>query len=217
MRQNSFITNRKYYRKYDAINNCKSAGIIPYTFYNDKLYFLFQQLNDTTKNNNKGWNDFGGKKINDLESTIEIASREFNEETSCLFYIKEIENNEFFDLFKNNYDLKYDESTIQLLNKIIPEATSYFISKMRKINLLIHVSSKETYISYFLKVNFIDAGDIPNAEDIHINYKDKYLRSCRWFSIDEILEMPDTEFHKRLQITKIKERLKNYYEKNLFI
>ncbi len=84
------IYSHDYDKPYDAITNCKSAGIIPYAVHNGKIYFLFQRSSNPFKRKDSGWNDFGGKKINPTETTADVAAREFSEETSCLFYIKEM-------------------------------------------------------------------------------------------------------------------------------
>ncbi|AYV85445.1 MAG: hydrolase [Satyrvirus sp.] len=153
------------------------------------------------------------------ETTAEIAAREFSEETSCLFYLKEQindENKTFYELLKDNKNLFYEDTTIDILKTLIPLSQKYYTNKITEFVLPLYVSSKETYISYLLKVNYLNENDLPHAEDIHINYEERYLRECRWFSYDELMELDDKDFHKRLQITRIKQRIKNYYEKNLF-
>lgn len=54
-----------------------SAGVLPYAKYKNKVYFLLgKDRNDNT------WSDFGGRsEINDNNSYINTASREFYEET----------------------------------------------------------------------------------------------------------------------------------------
>ncbi|QGR54092.1 nudix hydrolase [Moumouvirus maliensis] len=206
-------------KPYDAINNCKSAGIIPYTFHNGQLYFLFQRAKNPLRKKDSGWNDFGGKQINPNETTAQIASREFSEETSCLFYLaekKDSKSKEFYDLLKDNQKLNYDIDTIQLLKDIILLSQKHYCDKITEYVLPIYVSSKETYISYFVKVKYIPEQDIPKAEDIHINYEDRYLRDCKWFSLDDVINLNEKDFHKRLQITRIQQRIMKYYEKGLF-
>ncbi|AGC02099.1 NUDIX hydrolase [Acanthamoeba polyphaga moumouvirus] len=206
-------------KPYDAINNCKSAGIIPYTFHNGQLYFLFQKAKNPPRKKDSGWNDFGGKQINPNETTAQIASREFSEETSCLFYLadkKDLKSKEMYDLFKDNQKLNYDMDTIQLLKDIILLSQKYYCDKITEYVFPIYVSSKETYISYFVKVKYIPEQDIPKAEDIHINYEDRYLRDCKWFSLNDIMNLNEKDFHKRLQITRIQQRIMKYYEKGLF-
>jgi len=236
------------FKPYNAIVNCKSAGIIPYTIYDNNIYFLFQKTENPIRKKDYGWNDFGGKrstiestdisvntcnnkttidvfnneniKNNYLESTAETAAREFSEETSCLFYLKEKnddESNKMYDLLKENDNLSYDIDTIKILKKLISISQKFYTDKITEYVLPIYVSSKETYISYFVKVNYIPEKDLPRAEDIHILYDDRYIRKCKWFSINEILILQEKDFHKRLQITKIQQRIYNYYNKGLFI
>lgn len=202
---------------FDPINNCKSAGVIPYTFYEGDLYFLLQCSNSPLKRKDVGWNDFGGKKCSNEETTVEIASREFNEETSCLFYlIEQSDKNDIYQLLKGNINLDYNEQTTSILLNTIPVAQKFFVDRITEYVIPIYISSKEIYVSFFVKVMYIPESDIPNAEDIHINYSERYLRTCKWFSYGEIMEMNEKDFHKRLQITKIQRRIEDYYHKNLF-
>jgi hypothetical protein len=213
------------YRVYNPIDNCRSAGIIPYSFITNnltgetKLYFLFQKMENPIKKKDIGWNDFGGKQDNN-ETTPETAAREFSEETSCLFFLKETRKNDhddkLYESLKDNPSLLYDDDTIMNLKNIIPNSTRHYASKITSYVDPLYVNIKEIYISFFVKVMYIPENDLPRAEDIHINYEDKYLRTCKWFSIDEVLSMNEREFHKRLQITKIINRIKNFYHKDVF-
>lgn len=205
--------------KYDPMNKCKSAGIIPYTLMNGKIYFLFQIAIDPIRKKNIGWNDFGGKHNNDSDSTAITAAREFSEETSCLFYLKELntnETNQIYDLLKNNDKLIYDDNTVEILKKILPLSQDFFYDKITEYAVPIYVSSKNIYISYFVNVKYINENELPVAEDIHIPYETRYIRKCKWFSYDEIIEMNEHDFHKRLQITKIQNRITKYYNRGLF-
>lgn len=223
----SFFQNNNYeqdnhgydFKLYDAINNCKSAGVIPYTIHNGTLYFLFQRANHPIRKKDHGWNDFGGKKHDPSETTMETAAREFSEETSCLFYLKE-QNDEksdiLYDQLKDNNKLYYDENTINFLKKSILLSQKFYANKITEFVSPICISSKEIYISYFVRVIYIPEYDLPRAEDIHIPYEHRYIRTCKWFSIDELILLYEKDFHKRLQITKIQQRIYNYYEKGLF-
>lgn len=207
------------FKPFDPINNCKSAGIIPYAIHNQTLYFLFQRSKNPGKKKDAGWNDFGGKRISLAETTAETASREFSEETSCLFYLRDQIDDlskKYYELLKDNKNLYYDESTVDILKSIIPLSQKYFNDKITEFVLPIHVSSKEIYISYLVKVTYIDERDLPHAEDIHIDYEDRYLRDCKWLSFEELMTMDEKEFHKRLQITRIQQRINSYYQKELF-
>jgi len=247
--------------QYDAVKNYKSAGIIPYTIHNNKVYFLLQ-ININSNKRDSGWNDFGGKRNNQNETTASIAAREFNEETSCLFYLKDLENKiiifpehvgilpkdlfnnnfspehvgilpkdlfnnnfssddalstKYYDLLKNNKNLEYSPDTIQILKSILAPAQYYYEKKIIDSEYLLYINTYKTYISYFVKVNYIPDTDIPDAEDIHISYDVRYMRKCKWFDYEEIMLLDGNSFHKRLQFTKIQKRIKNYYNKNMFI
>jgi 8-oxo-dGTP pyrophosphatase MutT (NUDIX family) len=207
------------FKPYDAVSNCKSAGVIPYAIHNDTVYFLFQQTINPQRKKDSGWNDFGGKKIDPNESTAETAAREFSEETSCLFYLKE-KNNENskknYEILKDNSNLHYSEDTIKILKGLIIESQKHYADKITEFVLPIYISSKETYISYLVHVDYIPEEDLPRAEDIHIPYESRYLRVCRWFTFDELMELHEKDFHKRLQITRIQQRINNYYDRGLF-
>lgn len=208
------------FRPYNAINNCKSAGITPYALHKGTVYFLFQKTNNPVRRKDSGWNDFGGKRNGKTETTIETAAREFSEETSCLFYLKEKndpESRNAYQLLKHNDALFYDEETIILLRNLIPISQKHYIDKITEFVVPIYASSKEIYITYFVKVDYIPAEELPQAEDIHIDYEDRYMRTCQWFSYEEVLKLGEKEFHKRLQITRIQDRIKDYYNKGLFI
>ena len=221
-KHNFYNHRNKYYNNvitYDAVNNCRAAGVIPYSICDGVLRFLFQKPVYPIRRNNAGWNDFGGKQNFDGETTVQVAAREFNEETNCLFYVKESEpnNTELYESLKDNIDIMYSDIVIDNIKKLIPIAQCFFENKIIKYIPPVYVSSKETYISYFVKVEYLPAEDIPRAEDIHENYEYKYLRACSWFDIKELDELTNEDFNKRLQITKIKQRIKTYHEKGFFV
>lgn len=214
------VCSNLYVNQYNAMNKCKSAGIIPYTIHNNKLLFLFQNNESPIKKKNGGWNDFGGKCNNDSEKTWDIASREFSEETNCLFYFKDQkdsdEHENYFNLLKKQ-PVPYEKSTIDLLKSIIPISQKYFSNKITEYAIPICASSKEIYISYFVKVNYIEEFDLPESEDFHVEYEERYIRKCKWFTIEDLTQVDESVFHKRLQITKIRQRIINYNDKGLFV
>lgn len=60
----------------------KGSGIIPFTYYNNQLYFLLGYQHGQKKNK---WIDLGGKRNSD-ENPLEAAIREFWEESlDCVF------------------------------------------------------------------------------------------------------------------------------------
>lgn len=205
------------YAQYEAITKAKGAGIIPYAIIDGVVYILLQRAINPYKRKNSGWNDFGGKK-NKSECTITTASREFSEETSCLFYLNEQTDPYSLNLYKKLSDrenLDYDTDAINELKKIIPISTKYFFDRINKYINPINLSSKETYVSYIIKVMYVPVEDIPRAEDIHIPYETRYIRQCKWFTMNELICLNENDFHKRLQITKIKNQLQIYYDRGL--
>lgn len=204
---------------YDAINNCRSAGIIPYAFNEGILYFLFQRIDIPKRKKDGGWNDFGGK-AEPYETTMETAAREFSEETSCLFYVVENSGHTIdplYNILKNNELLQYDDYAIDQLKKLIPKSTTHYTKCIMELASPLYVNSKETYISYFVRTHYLPADDLPRAEDIHIPYEERYIRTCKWFSISELMDVHEKDFHKRLQITKLQNRTYDYYQQGLFI
>lgn len=206
---------------YDILKHAKGAGVIPYTFIDGSLYFLFQRSTFPVNPKNQGWNDFGGKKDGDDGDAIDIASREFTEETNCLFYLRENLSTEgnakLFELLQHRDDMSYSDDAVVNLKKLLPIAKTYYNIKLRNQNQELKLKIKETYASYFIYVPFIEAEIIPKAEDLHVDYDIRYMRECKWISFNELKEMNDEEFHKRLQIVKIKARIQDLFNRNLFI
>lgn len=205
------------YTQYESSMKAKGAGIIPYTVINSDVYILLQRAIHPHKKKNSGWNDFGGKK-NKSECTITTAAREFSEETSCLFYLNEqpdYQSTYLYTKLLDNKNLYYDAYTITELKRQIPISTKYFFNRINKYVNPINLSSKETYVSYIVKVEYVPAEHIPRAEDIHIPYETRYIRECRWFTMNDLAYLSENDFHKRLQITKIKNQLQLYYNRGL--
>lgn len=206
---------------YDILKHAKGAGVIPYTFIDGILHFLFQRSTFPLNPKNQGWNDFGGKKDGDDGDAIDIAAREFTEETNCLFYLREnlsIEGNaKLFELLQHRDDMTYSDNAVVSLKKLLPIAKTYYNIKLRNQNQELKLKIKETYASYFIYVPYIEANIIPKAEDLHVDYDVRYMRECKWISFTELLEINDDEFHKRLQIVKIKARIQDLFNRNLFI
>lgn len=201
---------------YNPMIYAKGSGIIPYTINNGIIYFLLQHATYPCNKKYVGWNDFGGKRNYESESTFDIASREFSEETSCLFYLKENKIDELYGKLKYNDLNEYDKDTITELINIIPLSQEYYSNKIKESNNKLFLSSNDSYISYLVNVEYISASDIPKSEDLHIPYIDRYTRTCKWFTFEELMGFDETNFHKRLQITKIKQRIKFYYDKKMF-
>lgn len=207
---------------YDAINKCKSAGVIPYTIHDGKILFLLQRIilpsNSSIYKKDKGWNDFGGKKNDIFETTYETAAREFSEETSCIFYLIERSDEESKQLLKSITDKSYlyDDSVLLKLQHTLNFSKDYFKDKINEFVIPMYISSKEIYISYFIKVTYVPEEYFPDYEDIHVYYDNRYTRECKWFTLEELLDMKEEFFHKRLQITKLQKKIKKYYINDLF-
>lgn len=191
--------------------NPLSSGVLPYCYHNGEILFLMQRMKYDNISN-CGWNDFGGKK-NGNENIIEGASREFCEETSCLFFInkfmKDINLVNISDELKNpNKNLK------KFINSLINRAKKYYSKNI--INQCMYINSRDRYFTFLLKVDYIDAELIPDYEDVHVyNNDNKYERECKWFSYNELMEMENEKFHKRFYVPKFKFLISNYYEKSI--
>jgi hypothetical protein len=219
--------NPKFFRV--DFNTFKSAGIIPYTQHNGVTLFLLQRLVSGTDNKNAfGWNDFGGKKSKADANIFETAAREFGEETSCLFYLSENSSESCspdleiaYSTLKSSQNAEYDAQGVELLCSLIPENKKYFAKRLdTMVNSLsyqqpLYVSHKDVYVSYFMKVKYIPAEDIPVSEDLHIHYETRFIRECKWFTFTELMQLERNEFHRRLQITPLHERVSHYYKESL--
>lgn len=218
-----FIKNR-----YDPRNKCKSGGIIPFTVVDNKFYFLFHQYDSRSNPKNIGWNDFGGRKDNQDPNNAYTAAREFCEETSCIFYIYskpdlsvvlngvEYLQPQILDMLKKNDTLSYDATAVSILCELIPRAAKYY-ANIIDTDSAMYVHVGDIYISYFMQVDYVPVDIIPNAEDIHINYNVRHLRTCKWISYDELMNLRIRDFHRRLQITKIQHKIREIFSKKLLV
>lgn len=218
--------------QYYTVDKCKAAGIVPFSYdKNGELIFLLQKNIDikscpfdpnkiTLKNTNNrkrncfsGWNDFGGKNEQN-EDIIKTAIREFNEETSLMFYFAEINDT---DSIEKIYNLNYEE-TIKTITNNLTNANDYYINKLKESRWPPNASSKDMYVTYFMKVPFLDADILPKWEDLLVNSpkEEKFKRLCKWFTVQEIFDLPTTEFHSRLQIVKFQKRLGVEFIKGTF-
>lgn len=211
---NSFFPNGNYdEKKLNPHINAKGAGIIPYIWHNSELKFLLQRHIFPDIKKKRGWNDFGGKKEAEDSGAMENACREFAEETSCLFYLIN-KDEKMYNIFKNNNLLQYSQSDIKNLTKIIPYAKQYFLDKLGKFPQ--YICCGETYITYFLEVDYLDINDIPKCEDIFKDYETKYIRECKWVDAIELINLEYSCFSKRLQIMNFQNKIKKMLDKRVF-
>jgi hypothetical protein len=211
-------------------NNIKAAGVIPFTIINNELYFLFQRTVRPQTSKNIGWNDFGGKKEQSYEDSLDIAARELSEETSCLFYLSDIITNkiepninlnytkkqysELFENLKDNANNYYSQNTIDDLKNIIPLATQHYITKLS--NDMINFKIKDIYMTYLMYVNYIPAEYLPKSEDVHVNYSERYIRECKWIKYSDLLNIVDDDFHRRIKVMHLKNKIKTLHDKKFF-
>jgi hypothetical protein len=119
----------------------------------------------------------------------------------------------------SSFDLLFIEPT-ELIKKelktVIPKSSKYYEDILRSNNIPLYVHSKTTYVSYFLKVPFIPSNFFPAGEDLHIDYEDRYKREFKWFTLGELNRLHNKEFHKRLQIMFIKDKINVYKNRGYF-
>lgn len=194
----------------------KGSGIIPYCLKDSELLFLLQKEERGAGGGKKnaGWNDFGGKRIMDKELPHNTAAREFAEETSCLFYLRNKLDTDattedrsdtelLFSQLKDNPSLIYDKKALKSLVDLIPVASKMYEEKIASDPTYICVNSNHAYSTYFIEVPYVPAEELPRAEDIHIPYKNRYIRSCKWFTMAELNGLARNHLHKRLHLARI--------------
>lgn len=189
----------------------KGAGIIPYCIKDNDIYFLLQRYTNPKRKNDVGWNDFGGKRDYETEMSHEIAAREFSEETSCMFYLSAIGDLDTINRIKSSTGR---EELVDDIKTLISESTNYFADLIETNPIYIY--NKDIYMIYFVNVAYADINDIPECEDIHINYHVRYRRECKWFTIKELLDGGDSILHRRLRILGMNRRLRRYHDENRF-
>lgn len=100
-----------------------AGSILPVTFHNDKLYFLFGKENPY-EDSAKGWSDFGGGTEKN-ESPYKTALREGGEEFSGFLgdknNIKRLLKSGYHEIVYNNYHvhvffMEYDENLVKYYN-----------------------------------------------------------------------------------------------------
>jgi len=213
----------------------KGSGIIPYCQNGSEILFLLQKEEKGGSRKNSGWNDFGGKRLMDSELPHNTAAREFSEETSCLFYLKEGGDHSYPNLYeelKDNESLIYDKQALKSLVELIPLASKFYEERIGTDQTdevgqhtdevdqttlpsspgVVCVNSNHAYSTYFLEVPYIPAEDIPRAEDIHIPYKNRYIRSCKWFTYHDLFKLHKSQVHKRLNLHKIVQAVGQIYK-----
>lgn len=197
----------------------KGAGIIPYTYDGDKIKFLFQRYTHPNNTKNLGWNDFGGKKEGGDFDSIETAVREFSEETTCMFFLNDY-NRDAYNMIR---DYNEEKSTseekrkmMNIINGFINLTRTEYEKKMRCIENIPCLYSRDTYTCYFMPVKYINSADFPSGEDLHVYYDDRYQREFKWMTCDELSSLGDRDFHKRLQVLKIKDKIRGLCETENF-
>ena len=154
-------------------NQCKAGGIIAYTKKNDKIYFLMINNTKKTKNSDKHvsyYEDPGGKFEKSDDSLIYGMCREFEEETSLLYYQQ---SNKIEINIRSINDLVIKSSEIMTRN----------IENSIKVIFL----PKSKYALGFIEVD-------PKIMDLKINKYEtlterekKENRSLEWIKSDKIL------------------------------
>ena len=175
----------------DKRKSCYSAGILPYTIRNGKIYYLLgRDWRD------EGWSDFGGKvEDKDSNNIINTAIREFYEETmGCV-----LSENELIKKMESN-NIKYIKSTT--LN-----GSPYYM-------YFIYVND-ENYNKYFSKIyNFfmyLKINDQRYIEKCDINWisADNIFKFNKDFKMRNIFKRTLNRYQNNIQEIE-KEILKEY-------
>jgi hypothetical protein len=154
-------------------NQCKAGGIIAYTKKNDKIYFLMINNSKKIKNSDKAtsyYEDPGGKFEKSDDSLIYGMCREFEEETSLLYY-------------QQNNTL---EINIRSINDLVIKS-SEIMTKNIENSIKVIFLPKSKYALGFIEVD-------PKIMDLKINKYEtlterekKENRSLEWIKSDKIL------------------------------
>jgi hypothetical protein len=153
---------------------CKASGIIPYTIINNTCYVLVARQ---TRRHKNLFNFIGGKRNNSFESALNIAKREFIEETTT------INNTNVLPIKMFNQFLSYTPKKMLYCNRI-----NYALFPFR----LFLTKEEQDYITHpshkFNEVNSL------HWINLSYFYNSNYRRSCfhKWTS--DILEKTDISF-----------------------
>jgi len=169
------------------------AGILPYTIYKNKLYFLIGK-----DRYEKYWSDFGGRSDPVDENQIEnTAVREFYEETIGAIYdikiIKERIKNK-----KDTYTIKY----------IKPNNVEYtmFILRIPYQDYRFTFNNVRNFIKYIIKCN-------KNNINLYKHFLEK--EDIMWISYDSLIYHINNEGSKILDPVIIRQVFKNIILENI--
>lgn len=189
----------------------RGAGIIPYTFHDNKLKFLFQKYLTKTKSRDRKWKDFGGSSEPN-EDPLMTAVREFVEETNAIFYIVSHATiyPELYKIVTSKVwirgigewslpDNKFDPY-IEEIKKIIPIAIDYYYELLYSSTIYSFI--ERSYATFFLYVPYTNR--ISPFEDLHINYLLRYKRRHKWVVLKELLFL---DINGRLNKTRLLETI----------
>ena len=135
------------------------AGILPFCFRNNKLYFLFGKERDIDEN--PGWSDFGGGSDKD-ESYIKTATRECSEEISGFLgseqdLLKHLKTHGYLNIYLENpknknkgymvflTPIEYDPELIKYFNRY----QNFIQNKLDKATLKKSKLFEKTEIKWF--------------------------------------------------------------------
>lgn len=166
-------------------SNFYAAGILPYTVYNDTIYFLIGK-----NAYEKTWSDWGGlcEKVIDEMNPLKTAAREFYEETigSVLSY------DEAFSLLNSsNYILVNTESTKGLpykmyIIKVVYKNYKTYFDKLLSFCNYIKVDKKFTeksdmmWISADTLLEF--SKETSDCECVDLKFREPFLKTVRMYS-----------------------------------
>jgi hypothetical protein len=135
-RKNFFVLLIAIWFFFGNVFTLNNGGVIPYTYHNNKLIFLFGD-------DGRGFSDFGGKAEKFDTSDEHAAVREFNEET-CFFIAKKLDPK----ISRTKIYGKHDKNEAEKAHQVIIKN----LTKNKWGYVHFH-SNRGRYNVYFLKVN----------------------------------------------------------------
>lgn len=158
-----------------------SAGMIPFSVYDNQVYFLFQKVFSGRK---EGYLiDFGGggNKGEDYQQT---AMREFVEETETLFFAEAIE-----DAFRTPERVEAQLPVVEkLFAKTLQKHPNWWCKRDEG-----NKDIPKDWRTFFIEVDYKDVSALNEAWKNDDEGRFKKRRELHWLSADELLEIYQAE------------------------
>ena len=153
------------------------AGVIPFSLFEDEIYFLFQSTFTGRKVGH--YIDFGGG-LNESEDYRDTAAREFVEETETLYFSEDI-----------HLAHRTDEAIanqISLVNSLFDKTLSLYPNWFCR-RATTNPSKPKDWITFFIEFPFRDVDKLNNEWERDKTGRFKKRRELTWLSSDELLHI----------------------------